>query len=107
VSIPRQILGSLLLDGVSPGGQIQVLLANVATSAYTRTVRPPSKDHPARRREDSALAADRGPSGPRPRTARTVAKSIVVGTPRSDWRPDRCQHNVSTYELIVVLCYCY
>jgi hypothetical protein len=90
LSITRQNIGSLLPDEVPPGGRIQVLLANAATSAHTQAVRPPGTDHPAQRREDSAPAAGCGLSGPTQRTIH-AAESTVAGTPRSDWRPDHLQ----------------
>jgi hypothetical protein len=34
-TIPRQTIVSFLPDRVPPGGQIEVLLVNVAASAYT------------------------------------------------------------------------
>lgn len=48
-------------------------------------------DYPAQRKEDSATAADRGSSGPRPRIVRAAADSIAAGTPRGDWCLDRRQ----------------
>lgn len=41
-------------------------------------------DHPARRREGSALATGRGLCNPIPRTVRAAAESAAAGTPRNN-----------------------
>jgi hypothetical protein len=45
---PRQNLGSLLPDGVPPGGEIHVLLAIAAAPAHSWTVQSPGTDRTAR-----------------------------------------------------------
>jgi hypothetical protein len=71
----QDTIGSFLPNGVPPGGQIQVLLANVVASAH-------ADRHATRCRS----------SGPRSRTVHTVIESITTITPRIDWHPDRHQH---------------
>jgi hypothetical protein len=83
LSIPRQNLW-FVPDGVPPGGQIQVLLANAVASTHTRTVRSPGAYRLASRREDPAHTAGHKTFGLRPRTIRAAAESTACDTSRSD-----------------------
>jgi hypothetical protein len=91
---PRQLLGSLLPDGVPPGSEIQAPSAifrrpcvradrpalergpsgrqagNPSSCTRSRTVRPCVADRPRLTREHRRLTPGRGPSGPTPRTVR-------------------------------------
>jgi hypothetical protein len=80
--IPRQILGSLLRNGVPPGSEIQVLFANAVVPAHAQTFRPLGMDRPASQQGRPAFVSDRGPSDPRPRTVLVAAESTTTGTPQ-------------------------
>jgi hypothetical protein len=101
---PRQLLGSLLPDGVPPGSEIQALPAilrrpcaradrpapgrgpsgrqagNSCSCTRSRTVRPCVADRPRLTREHLLLTPGRGPSGPVPRTVRAWSESTAAGS---------------------------
>jgi hypothetical protein len=81
--IPRQTLGSLLLDGVPPGSEIQVMLANSVAYAHVWAVYPLDADRSACQLETLASVPGHGPSDPQSRTVRASAESAAAGTHRS------------------------
>jgi hypothetical protein len=85
----RSLPFTLGLDEVLPGSEIQLLLANAAAPVHTQTMRPLGVDC---QQGTLAFAPSRGSSGPRLWTVRAATEGTAVVTPRSNWRPDRCQH---------------
>jgi hypothetical protein len=82
--VPRQTLGSLLHDGVPLGIEIQVLLANFIAFAHVRNVRLVGGN--------PSLCARSRTVRPSVTDHRAAAENTIVGTHRSDWRQDQCQH---------------
>jgi hypothetical protein len=76
--IPRQILGSLLRNGVPPESEIQVLFANAVVFAHAQTFRPLGMDRPASQQGKPAFVSGCGLSDPRPWTVHIAAGSITI-----------------------------
>jgi hypothetical protein len=77
---PRQLLGSLLLDGVPLGSEIQAPPATFAAPCARADRLALGRGPSDRQAGNPSPAPGRGPSGPWPRTVRACIESTAAGS---------------------------